>query len=85
MPALTDRNFFLIAVVLYGVSALYSVFLWRKGFQRDDLSNYGLLLAAFAFHLTAMIKRPGDPRSRGGWVWVVHTVATGVLMYCMVS
>lgn len=27
--------------------------------------------------LTVMIKRPDDPRSRGGWLWVVHTVATG--------
>jgi ABC-type uncharacterized transport system permease subunit len=54
---LTDRNFFLIAVAIYGVSTLYSVFLWRKGFQRDDLSNYGILLSGFAFHLTAMIQR----------------------------
>jgi ABC-type transport system involved in cytochrome c biogenesis permease subunit len=54
---LPGRSFFAIAVVLYGVSTIYSVLLWRKGFRRDDRVNYGLLLLAFVFHLTAMIKR----------------------------
>src|SRR5262245_48666692 len=36
---------------------IYSVFLWRKGFRRDDHVNYLLLLLAFGFHTTAMIKR----------------------------
>jgi HemX protein len=53
----TDRHFFLLAVVVYGVSAVYSVFLWRKGFRKDDHVNYFLLLAAFALHTTAMVKR----------------------------
>jgi HemX protein len=54
---LTDRNYFLIAVLIYCLSAIYSVFLWRKGFRRDDRMNYALLLVAFAFHTTAMFKR----------------------------
>lgn len=36
---------------------IYSVFLWRKGFRRDDRVNYLLLLTAFALHTVAMFKR----------------------------
>lgn len=36
---------------------IYSVFLWRKGFRRDDRVNYILLLAAFGLHSIAMLKR----------------------------
>jgi HemX protein len=53
----TDRHCFLIAVILYGLSTIYSVFLWRKGFRRDNRINYLLLLLAFAFHTEAMFKR----------------------------
>ena len=53
----TDRHFFLLAVVLYGLSSAYSVFLWRKGFRKDDRVNYFLLFAAFALHTIAMFKR----------------------------
>lgn len=51
------RGYFLAAVVIYGVSAVYSVFLWRKGFRQDDRVNYGLLVAAGALHTAAMFKR----------------------------
>ena len=47
----------MLAVALYGLSMLYSVFLWRKGFRRDDHVNYFVLLAAFGFHTTAMVLR----------------------------
>ena len=57
MDWFTDRHSFLVAVVLYGVSMVYSVFLWRKGFRRDDRVNYLLLLGAFAFHTLAMFLR----------------------------
>ncbi len=53
----TDRHLFLLAVAVYGASTVYSVFLWRKGFRQDDHVNYFLLLAAFALHTTAMVKR----------------------------
>jgi HemX protein len=53
----TDRHFFLLAVALYGVSTVYSVFLWRKGFRQDNRANYLVLLAAFGLHSTAMIQR----------------------------
>jgi ABC-type uncharacterized transport system permease subunit len=57
---LTDRRFFLFAVIVYGGSALYSIFLWRKGFRHHDRINYLLLLAGFVFHTSAMIKRGFD-------------------------
>jgi HemX protein len=53
----TDRHFFLLAVIFYGLSSAYSVFLWRKGFRTDDRVNYLLLLGAFILHTTAMGKR----------------------------
>ena len=53
----TDRQFFLLAVVIYGLSMIYSVFLWRKGFRQSDRVNYLLLLLAFGLHTTAMIQR----------------------------
>lgn len=53
----SDRHFFLLAVAVYGWSMVYSVFLWRKGFRRDDHVNYFILLGAFALHTVAMFKR----------------------------
>jgi HemX protein len=53
----TDRHYFLLAVVIYGLSAIYSVFLWRKGFRTHDRVNYGLLLAGFALQFKAMLMR----------------------------
>lgn len=53
----TDRHLFLLAVTVYGASMIYSVFLWRKGFRRDDHVNFVLLLLAFALHTSAMVKR----------------------------
>jgi len=51
------RFCFALAVAVYGASTIYSVFLWRKGFRRDDRVNYVLLLAAFALHTAAMFMR----------------------------
>jgi HemX protein len=53
----TDRHFFLLAVIVYGLSMIYSVFLWRNGFRRDDHVNYLLLLLGFGFHTMAMLLR----------------------------
>ena len=49
MAWFTDRHFFLLAVVFYGLSALHAVFLWRKGFRKDDHMNFVLLLVGAAF------------------------------------
>ncbi len=57
MAWFTDRHFFILALTLYGLSMVYSVFLWRKGFREDDRINYWLLLVAFGLHTTAMIQR----------------------------
>jgi HemX protein len=51
------REYFKLAVVFYGFSAIYSVFLWRKGFRQDNRVNYLLMAAGFVFHTTALIKR----------------------------
>ncbi|HSU57205.1 MAG TPA: cytochrome c biogenesis protein CcsA [Candidatus Dormibacteraeota bacterium] len=53
----SDRHFFLLSVAVYGVSMIYSVFLWRKGFREDNRVNYFLLLSAFGLHTTAMVLR----------------------------
>ena len=53
----TDRHFFLLAVLLYGLSTAYSIFLWRRELRRDDRVNYLLLLAAFTLHSMAMLLR----------------------------
>ncbi|MFO1476199.1 MAG: hypothetical protein U1F98_06055 [Verrucomicrobiota bacterium] len=53
----SGRLFFFFAVVLYGVSTVYSVFLWRRGFRRDNRINYLILAGAFALHTTAMFQR----------------------------
>lgn len=52
-----DRHYFLLAVVVYGISMFYSVFLWRKGFRQDNRVNYLLLLVGFCVHTTAMVLR----------------------------
>ena len=57
MAWFTDRHFFLLAVAVYGLSMIYSVFLWRKGFREDNRLNYLLLLVAFGLHTTAMVTR----------------------------
>lgn len=55
-----DRHFFLLAVIIYGLSTIYSVFLWRKGFRQDNWINYLLLLLGFGLHTTAMVLRGFD-------------------------
>lgn len=54
---LSDRQSFAIAVLFYGVSTLYAVFLMRTGFRKDTWINYSLLLGAAAFHTLAMFER----------------------------
>lgn len=53
----SDRTSFLAAVILYGVSTLYSIFLFRKGFREDSRVSYLLLLGGFVLHTTAMFQR----------------------------
>ncbi len=57
MDWFTDRRCFLLAVVVYGVSMIYSIFLWRKGFRQDNRVNYILLLCGFGFHTAALVLR----------------------------
>jgi HemX protein len=57
VSALSDRTCFGLAVILYGISAAYSIFLLRRETRRDNRVNYLLLLGAFLLHTTAMIMR----------------------------
>jgi len=57
MAWFTDRHCFMLAVLLYGASTVYSVFLWRKGFRRDEWVNYFLLGTGVLLHTLAMTKR----------------------------
>jgi HemX protein len=54
---LTDKHFFLLALLLYGVSMVYSVFLWRRGFREDNRLNYGFLLTGFLLQTGSMFLR----------------------------
>lgn len=54
---LTDREFFGLAVLLYGASATWSFFIWRRGFRHDSRWQYFLLLCAAVLHTVAMAKR----------------------------
>jgi ABC-type uncharacterized transport system permease subunit len=46
-----------MAVILYGISAAYSIFLLRREVRGQNRINYFLLLGAFVFHTTAMLMR----------------------------
>ncbi len=52
-----SRTYFLIAVALYGISMIYSFFLWRRGFQKDNRTSYVILLVTWAPHTMAMVER----------------------------
>lgn len=54
---LTDRSWFTIAVALYGISAVYSVLLWRRGFREDNRVLYALLSGGAVLHTCAMFQR----------------------------
>ena len=53
----SDKAYFCIAVTVYGIGMLYSFFLWRKGFRRDDWVVYSLLGCGLIFHTIAMAQR----------------------------
>ncbi|MCU0771053.1 MAG: cytochrome c biogenesis protein [Verrucomicrobia bacterium] len=57
MDVLSDRQCFGLAVTVFGVSTAYSVFLWRRGFRRDEWANYLLLALAFGLTTVAMFQR----------------------------
>lgn len=54
---LSDRTYFLLAVIFYGLSTVYAVFLLRKGFREDNRINYLLLVGGAILHTFAMLKR----------------------------
>jgi ABC-type uncharacterized transport system permease subunit len=54
---MNDRILFLAAVILYGVCLGYSIFLWKRGFRKDNHILYGIFAAGLALHTAAMFGR----------------------------
>ena len=54
---ISDRQWFLGAVILYGISALHAIFLWRQQFRQHNRTTYLLLLGGFVLHTVAMLLR----------------------------
>ncbi len=48
------------ATLVYGMAVMYSIFLWRKGFTRDDTINIGILVGGFGFHTLALMIRAAE-------------------------
>ena len=57
MSGFSDRTCFALAVILYGISASYSIFLLRRETRQHNRLNYFLLLVAFGFHTATMLLR----------------------------
>ena len=55
--SLSDKNYFALALILYGLSTVYAVFLLRRGFRQDNRINYILLAGGAILHTLAMFKR----------------------------
>lgn len=47
----------MLAVLIYGISTVYGIFLWRRGFREDNRICYLLLLAGMGLHWIALTKR----------------------------
>lgn len=56
MP-ISDRTYFVGAVIVYAIAAICSIFLWRRGFREDDRMSYFILCLAFILHTMAMLAR----------------------------
>ena len=54
---MTDRQWFLLAVGVYGFGVIHAIFLWREGFRRDSWVNYALLALGFVLQTMAMLLR----------------------------
>ena len=53
----SDKAYFCIAVTIYGIGMVYSLFLWRRGFRRDDWTAYSLLGSGFVFQTISIAIR----------------------------
>lgn len=54
---MSDRQWFGVAISIYGVSLFYSIFIWKGGFREGNRANYLLLFAAYLPHTIALISR----------------------------
>ncbi len=44
-------------MVAYGLAMVHALFLWRRGFRRDDWVLYAILATGMALHTSAMVQR----------------------------
>ena len=51
------RLCFLSAVIVYGIGMMYSIFIWRRGFQQQNWVPFALLAVAFTMHTAALVSR----------------------------
>jgi HemX protein len=58
LTSLSDNKaYFMLAVIAYGVSMIYSFFAWRRGFREHDRLIYFILLGGAVLHTTAILTR----------------------------
>lgn len=57
MSGPSEKAWFVLALTLYGISAIHAIFLWRRGFRQHDRITYLLVLGGFVLHTVAMLKR----------------------------
>ena len=54
---LNDETFFGLAVAVYGIGMVFSLLLWRRGFQKHDWIVYGILALGGVLHTVAVLWR----------------------------
>lgn len=54
---MTDHLLFGLSAAFYAAATAYAIFLWRRGFTRDDWWCYGLLACGAALHTAALFSR----------------------------
>lgn len=57
MEWFADRTWYTLAVAFYGLAAAHGMFLWRRGLNRGEWSNYLLHGLGFAAHTAALMGR----------------------------
>jgi ABC-type uncharacterized transport system permease subunit len=52
-----ERTWYALAVACYGVATAHGVMLWRRGWQRGEWLNYGMMALGFCAHTVALMGR----------------------------
>ncbi len=60
MDLSNENTLMIFATLVYGLALLYSIFLWRKGFTKDDKVILGMICLGFSFHSAALVIRAAE-------------------------